>query len=52
MLMGALFSDAMGRDAMPERFPNAAPAAIEQYVGLLLRAIGAKSEPASIRATA
>jgi AcrR family transcriptional regulator len=52
MLMGALFSDAMGRDAMPERFPNAAPAAIEQYVGLLLRAIGAKPESAAIRATA
>ena len=42
MLMGALFSDAMGRDAMPERFPMATPEAIEQYVGLLLNAIGAK----------
>ena len=41
MLMGALFSDAMGRDAMPERFPHASDDAIEQYVGLLLSAIGA-----------
>ena len=44
MLMGALFSDAMGRDAMPERFPHAPATAIEQYVGLLLLAIGAKNE--------
>ncbi len=41
MLMGALFSDAMGRDAMPERFPEDAETSIEQYVGLLLSAIGA-----------
>lgn len=52
MLMGALFSDAMGRDAMPERFPSAADAAIEDYVGLLLNAIGAKSQIADVRASA
>ena len=42
MLMGALFSDAMGRDAMPERFPTSSDDSIVQYVGLLLHAIGAK----------
>ena len=42
MLMGALFSDAMGRDAMPERFPNTSDDAIVQYVKLLLAAIGAR----------
>lgn len=44
MLMGALFSDAMGRDAMPERFPTGSSDAIEQYVGLVLNAIGAKKQ--------
>ena len=43
MLMGALFSDAMGRDAMPERFPTPAEDAIGEYVRLLLAAIGASS---------
>jgi AcrR family transcriptional regulator len=41
MLMGALFTDAMGREMMPERYaytPEEAPA---KYVELLLRAIGA-----------
>ncbi|MDQ3071584.1 MAG: TetR/AcrR family transcriptional regulator [Acidobacteriota bacterium] len=42
MLMGALFSDAMGRDAMPERFPHAPGDAIVQYVQLLLLAIGVR----------
>lgn len=42
MLMGALFSDALGRDAMPERFPNTADSAIQQYVGLLCAAIGVR----------
>ncbi len=49
MLMGALFSDAMGRDAMPERFPQDANASIEQYVSLLLAAIGCKADPAAER---
>jgi hypothetical protein len=52
MLMGALFSDAMGRDAMPERFPQDANASIEQYVSLLLAAIGCKADPADVRASA
>jgi hypothetical protein len=42
----------MGRDAMPERFPNAADAAIEQYVGLLLSAVGAKARTEAVRASA
>jgi AcrR family transcriptional regulator len=42
MLMGALFSDAMGRDAMPERFPHAPNESIDEYVGLLLNAIGVR----------
>ena len=39
MLMGTLFSDAMGRECMPERFPPEQDA-IAQYVELFLRAIG------------
>ena len=39
MLMGTLFSDAMGRDCMPERYPPE-PDAVRQYVALFLRAIG------------
>lgn len=39
-LMGALFSDAMGREMMPEIYPPAEIAARE-YSGLVLRAIGA-----------
>lgn len=41
MLMGALFSDAMGRDTMPERYPYSRQDAVEWYVDLLVRAIGA-----------
>jgi AcrR family transcriptional regulator len=41
MLMGALFTDAMGRDLMPERLPYAPEEAPARYVGLFLRAIGA-----------
>jgi len=44
MLMGAIFADAMGRDTMPERYPYSMRDAIDQYVTLLLRAIGA-AEP-------
>ena len=41
MLMGALFSDAMGRDTMPERYPYSQRDAVVRYVELLVRAIGA-----------
>lgn len=39
-LMGALFSDAMGREMMPEIYPELADAP-RVYAGLILRAIGA-----------
>ena len=40
MLMGTLFSDAMGRDMMPEKYPYPEAEAPAQYVALFLRAIG------------
>ncbi len=42
MLMGAIFSDAMGRDTTPERYPYSMRDGIEKYVDLLLSAIGAR----------
>ncbi|MDB4951441.1 MAG: acnR [Gemmatimonadetes bacterium] len=42
MLMGALFSDAMGRDVMPQLYTYAPEEAPERYVALFLRAIGAR----------
>lgn len=42
MLMGTLFSDAMGRDLMPERFPYSMRDGITHYLQLFLRAIGAR----------
>lgn len=42
MLMGTLFSDAMGRDPMPERYPYTMRDGITQYLQLFLRAIGAR----------
>ena len=39
MLMAALFGDAMGRDMMPEMYPQPAERAAGLYVGLFLRAI-------------
>ena len=41
MLMGALFSDAMGRDITPDRFGYAPDEAPAKFVQLFLRAIGA-----------
>jgi AcrR family transcriptional regulator len=40
MLMGTLFSDAMGRECMPERYPYSPPEGLAHYVSLFLRAIG------------
>lgn len=40
MLMGSLFSDAMGRDMMPDVFPSPPERAPRRYVELLLRALG------------
>ncbi len=44
MLMGILFADAMGRDIMPDLYPGTAPEALEQYLTLFLRAIGAEGD--------
>jgi AcrR family transcriptional regulator len=40
-LLGAIFSDAMGRDTMPERYPHRMRESVEGYVDLLVRAIDA-----------
>jgi AcrR family transcriptional regulator len=40
MLMGAIFSDAMGRDMMPDVFPQPEGKAAQTYTRLLLRALG------------
>jgi AcrR family transcriptional regulator len=40
MLMGAIFSDAMGRGMMPEVFPQPKEKAAYMYTVLLLRALG------------
>jgi AcrR family transcriptional regulator len=41
MLMGVLFADAMGRDVMPDMFDNDPEDALQEYVRLFLRGIGA-----------
>jgi AcrR family transcriptional regulator len=41
MLMGSLFADAMGRDAMPDVFPSTPMGVTAVYTRLVLRAIGA-----------
>ena len=43
MLMGAIFADAMGRDMMPDVYPQPAAKAAEMYTRLLLRAIGVEN---------
>jgi AcrR family transcriptional regulator len=43
MLMGAIFTDALGRNTTPERYPYSMRDGVEKYVDLLLRAIGADS---------
>jgi AcrR family transcriptional regulator len=43
MLMGALFTDAMGRDIMPDRYGYSVEEAPARYVELFLRAIGPES---------
>lgn len=49
MLMGAIFSDAMGREMMPEVFPQPAEKAAHLYARLLLRSLGVENR--SPRAT-
>lgn len=53
MLMGALFTEVMGRDMMPERYAWTEAEAPERYVRVFLRAIGA-AQPAlrPVRASA
>ena len=46
MLMGAIFADAMGRDMMPDVYPQPASEAAHMYSELLLRALGVESGPA------
>lgn len=50
-LMGALFSDAMGREMMPEIYPPSESAARE-YATLILRAVGADMDSRSAFADA
>jgi AcrR family transcriptional regulator len=40
MLIGTIFSDAIGRDATPDIYPATPAVAVEQYTTLILRAIG------------
>lgn len=49
MLMGAIFSDALGREPMPERYPYSMREAVEKYVDLLLSAIGVRTPAAAER---
>jgi AcrR family transcriptional regulator len=50
-LMGAMFSDAMGREMMPEIYPPLADAA-QEYAELVLRSIGADESSRAIFADA
>ena len=43
MLMGAIFADAMGRDIMPDVYPQPPEKAAHQYTLLLLRALGVEN---------
>jgi AcrR family transcriptional regulator len=43
MLMGAIFADAMGRDMMPDVYPQPEEKAGQTYTRLLLRAIGVET---------
>ncbi len=47
MLLAALFSDAMGRDLMPQLFPQPAEQAPAVYVRLFLRAIACRAAAAA-----
>jgi AcrR family transcriptional regulator len=44
MLMGAIFADAMGRDFMPDVYPQPQEKAAHMYTVLLLRALGVETE--------
>lgn len=51
MLMGALFSDAMGRDMVPTHFPGPEDEAPAVYVRLFLRAVACRGPAADAPAT-
>ena len=44
MLIGTIFSDAMGRDMMPDIYPSTPAGAVEQYTTLILKAIGLSAD--------
>ena len=44
MLMGAIFADAMGRDMMPDVYPQPVSEAAHMYSKLLLRALGVEND--------
>jgi AcrR family transcriptional regulator len=44
MLMGAIFSDAMGREIIPENFPQPVTAAPRSYARVFLRAVGLRPD--------
>jgi AcrR family transcriptional regulator len=45
MLMGAVFSDAMNRDLMPDMFPQPKDETLLAYVRIFLRGLGALPQP-------
>ncbi|MDQ2890405.1 MAG: TetR/AcrR family transcriptional regulator [Gemmatimonadota bacterium] len=48
MFLGTLFSDAMGRDTMPDIYPSPPAAAVDHYTTLILAALGVPApSPAS-----
>jgi AcrR family transcriptional regulator len=52
MFMGTIFSDAMGRDAMPDMYPSPPAAAVERYTKLILAAIGVSGHSAEVSTAA
>ena len=51
MLMGAIFADAMGRDMMPDVYPQPQQKAAQMYTRLLLRALGVENGNVARRIT-
>lgn len=45
MLIGTIFSDAMGRDIMPDIYPSTPTDAVQQYANLILKALGVPFRP-------
>ena len=43
VLMGAMFADAMGREMMPDVYPQPAEKAAQTYAKFLLRALGVEN---------